>query len=109
MHRRARWAAVATAQLALLLVTPAAHSATFTIADGDVSALRSAFAAANVNGEDDVVELAAGGRYVLAAVDNLEGGANGLPAILADSGHVLTVVGGGAVVSRAGSAPDFRL
>ncbi|MFN2477336.1 MAG: hypothetical protein ABR526_13465 [Chthoniobacterales bacterium] len=64
----------------LLLPAPSAvQAATFNIADGDVAALKNAIAAANSNGADDIINLAAGGTYTLTAVDNTTSGPNGLP------------------------------
>jgi hypothetical protein len=40
--------------------------------------------------------------------DNSTGGANGLPIVLSDGGHSLTIEGNGHSISRGGSAPRFR-
>ena len=45
-------------------------AATFNIPDGDVTALKAALAAANTNGQADIINLATGGTYTLTAIDN---------------------------------------
>ena len=88
-----------------------ASAATFTIADGDVAALKAAIATANSNGEDDTIELAANGSYSLTAVDNTFNGDNGLPQIDSDGGKKLAIHGNGATIQRSsdGGTPAFRI
>ena len=62
----------------LLLCSPAAEAATFNIANGDVAGLISAINTANSNNQDDTINLASNGDYVLTVPDN---GSNGLPVI----------------------------
>ncbi len=68
------------------LIVPSGLAETFIIADGDVAALKAAIASANANGQDDTIDLALNGTYILASVDNFFNGANGLPVIADDSG-----------------------
>ncbi len=86
--------------------------ATFTIADGDVAGLKSAFAAASSNAQNDTINLATNGTYTLTTVDNATGdnGPNGLPE-LGEAGFGLTVNGNGATIQRstASGTPTFRL
>ena len=74
-----------------------AYVAVFTIADGDIFGLISAMNTAETNNEDDVINLATGGSYILTAVNNTVGGENGLPPVTADNGHSLTINGNGNV------------
>ena len=97
--------------LVLLLAVRQARGATFTIADGDVTDLKSALAVTSVDGEDDTINLASNGTYTLNAVDNVTAnGPNGLPAIEKD-GHTLTINGNGATIARSTTAgtPTFRI
>ena len=86
--------------------------ATFTIADGDVAGLKSAFAAASSNAQNDTINLATNGTYTLTTVDNATGdnGPNGLPE-LGEAGFGVTVNGNGATIQRstASGTPTFRL
>src|SRR5437016_690758 len=86
------------AALVAALLCRHASAATFTIADGDVAALKMAIATANSNNADDTINLAANGHYMLTAADNTTNGANGLPVITSDSGHKLTINGNGATI-----------
>jgi fibronectin-binding autotransporter adhesin len=99
-------------KLVLLLAVCQARGATFTIADGDVAGLKSAFAAASSNAQNDTINLATNGTYTLTAVDNATGdhGPNGLPE-LGEAGFGLTVNGNGATIQRssASGTPSFRL
>ncbi|HEY3837209.1 MAG TPA: CSLREA domain-containing protein [Bryobacteraceae bacterium] len=98
-------------KLVLLLAVCEARGATFTIADGDVTNLKSALAITSVDGEDDTINLAANGTYTLTAVDNVTAnGPNGLPAIEKD-GHNLTINGNGATIARSTTVgtPTFRI
>jgi CSLREA domain-containing protein len=87
-------------------------AATFNIADGDVAGLKSAFAAASSNAQNDTINLATNGTYTVTAVDNATGdnGPNGLPE-LGEAGFGLTVNGNGATIQRstASGTPSFRL
>jgi hypothetical protein len=69
--------------------TRVAHSATFNIPDGDVTALKAALAAVNTNGLSDTINLAAGGTYTLTEIDNSVNGANGLPVIKNEQALIL--------------------
>jgi hypothetical protein len=72
-----------------------------------VACLIAAINAANANGEDNTIRLAAG-TYTLTSVNNTTDGANGLPSITS----TLTIIGVGAettIIARAASAPPFRL
>src|SRR2546421_4336666 len=82
-------------------------AATFNIADGDVAGLISAINTANSNNQDDTINLAASGNYVLTAANN---GSNGLPIIGIDNGHNLTINGNDATIVRsaASGTPEFR-
>jgi hypothetical protein len=94
--------------VALVLLAPA-QAAVFDIAPGDVTALIAAINAANGNGEENTINLAAG-TYTLTAVDNDTDGPNGLPSIT--SALPLTLRGVGAestIIERGSSAPSFRL
>lgn len=92
-------------------------AATYTIADGDVAALKAAIHAANASAEDDLIVLAPNGTYTLTSVDNTsaEFGPNGLPLLgtawPANAAGKLTIEGQGATLQRsyAGGTPDFRL
>jgi LPXTG-site transpeptidase (sortase) family protein len=61
---------------------------------------------ANTNGQDDTITLTA--DIVLTAVDNTTDGVNGLPSILSDGGHSLTIEGNGFSISRSGGTA-FRI
>ena len=73
-----------------------ACGATFNVADGDVAALKNAILAANINNQDDTINLASGGQYLLTAVDN--GAEDALPIIADDNGNVLTINGQGSTI-----------
>ncbi|MGC9039982.1 MAG: choice-of-anchor Q domain-containing protein [Roseiflexus sp.] len=96
-----------------LLSAPSSRAATFTIPCGDVTALITAITTANSNNQPDTIDLATGCTYSLTTVDNTVGGsANGLPAIIVDSGNPmnsLTINGNGATIERAAGSPSFRL
>lgn len=96
-----------------LLTCAPLRAGVFVVADGDVAALKAAITTANNNAQDDTIQLAANGHYLLSAVDNVIGqdDANGLPVIQSDGGHKLTIDGGGASIERsAGSnTPSFRI
>ena len=81
-----------------------------TVAASDVSDLVFSITCANVENSDDVINLTADSTYTLTAVDNNNGGNNGLPAILnAAAAGTLTINGNGATITRDGTAPAFRL
>ena len=83
-------------------------AAVFNVPDGNVGALVGVMAAAKINGEADVINLASGGTYTLTFVNNTFGGAaNGLPAVDGD-GFPLTINGSGATIRRDASAPPMR-
>ncbi|MGE3273051.1 MAG: right-handed parallel beta-helix repeat-containing protein, partial [Chloroflexota bacterium] len=65
-----------------------------------------AITTANANGQDDVIDLG-GQTFTLTAVNNTTNGSNGLPVLLADGGHTLTISNG--TIERQGAAPAFRL
>lgn len=95
--------------LVVSAVASTAQAANFTIANGDVGGLITAMNMASVNGEDDVIELAANGTYTLTVIDNFVGGPNGLPSVAADGGRALTINGNGATIERSVVAPQFRI
>ena len=102
------WTLMASILCALAMEHPA-QAAVFTIPAGDVAALINAVNAANGNGEEDTIHLAAG-TYTLTAVDNDidDFGPNGLPAIISG----MTIRGAGADVTRIvrdATAPLFRI
>jgi len=100
-----RWklASGVLAALVLFLATVSAGAATFNV-DCNVADLIAAISTANGNGEDDVINLAAGCTYTLTAVDNDTDGPNGLPSIYTK----ITINGNGATITRS-SASDFRI
>jgi hypothetical protein len=110
----ARWSAckgmaglVVAALLGLLLLPGPMHAAGFVCAAGDVACLIAAIHAANANGEENTITLAAG-AYTLTAVDNDTDGPNGLPSMMGR----LTITGVGAdttIIERAAGAMPFRL
>ncbi|MBV8557368.1 MAG: hypothetical protein JO116_17530, partial [Planctomycetaceae bacterium] len=59
-----------------------------TFAVSNVAGLINAIKTANTNQENNTIQLAATGSYVLSAVDNTTDGPNGLP-VIATSGHTL--------------------
>ena len=88
------------------------HAAIFNIADGDVATLKAAIIISNTNGENDIINLAMSGEYVLETVDNTGGaGDNGLPVVQSDSSHSLIVEGNSATIKRryTPAPPDFRI
>jgi len=97
--------------LVLLLASSlAAHATIFPVGNNDVTGLKSAITMANLNGQDDTIELAAGGVYTLSARDSF---LNGLPLLGADGGHQLIIHGNGATIQRVpaidDSAHKFRI
>ena len=91
------------------------EAAIFVIPDGNVTALRQAITTANSNGQDDIIILAGNGTYTLQAIDNADPiyGPNGLPVIMPDNHHSITISGNGSTIRRntAGSPPlpEFRI
>jgi predicted outer membrane repeat protein len=94
--------------LCLLASRSDLQATTFNIANGDVTALKTAINTSNTNNQDDTIELAAGGTYTLTVRDNQ---INGLPHISPDGGKKLTIHGNGATVQRsnAGGTLTFRI
>lgn len=92
----------------VVLGLPSGSAAVFQIADGDVPGFKSAINLANLNGQDDTIELAANGNYVLSLPDNND---NGLPIIGADGGRTLLIHGNGAALERSfgKGTPAFRI
>src|SRR5215213_5558767 len=87
--------------LGVSLLGSRVSAATFNVSDGDVAGLVNAIAGANVNGQDDTINLAADGTYTLTAADNSETGPNGLPIVRTDGGHTITFNGNAATIARA--------
>jgi hypothetical protein len=98
-----------TSALLATAVPAAARAATFQAAcsgkTGDPASLAAAIASANAATGEDVVALGAGCVYTLTEVANSWYGPNGLPAISSD----VTIEGHGATITRAASAPPFRV
>lgn len=84
----------------VFLSAPFAHTAVFVIPDGDVTALRNAISASNTNGEDDTIELATNGTYVITSPNYYYDGFTALPGITADNGRNLQVHGNGSTIQR---------
>lgn len=105
MIRRARFGLVIGM---VLLLTQLGNAAFINIGNGDITALKNAINAANSNGQDDTIQLAANGSYMLNAADN---GVNGLPQIGADGGHKLSILGNGSTIQRSEvtGTPNFRI
>jgi hypothetical protein len=99
---------IAAAAATVLLRHSSVCGATFNIANGDVAGLKSAITMSNINAQDDTIELFANGSYTLTARDSF---LNGLPQILPDGGHKLTIHGNGATIQRssAGGTQAFRI
>ena len=93
------------------MVAAAASAAVFDIPNGDVVALKNAIAAANGNNQNDIINLAPGGDYLLTVVNHTTNGPTGLPAFEADSGNLVTINGNGASIARSSDAgtPEFRI
>lgn len=68
----------------------------------DVPTLKSAINMANINAQDDIIEMA-NGIYTLTARDSF---LNGLPQLGADGGHKLTIHGNGATIQRVPAIDD---
>jgi len=95
---------------ALLFLCCSSRATIYNVLDGDVTGpngLKASITSSNTNGQDDTIELATNGTYVLTTRDN---GLNGLPAIAPDGGHKLTIHGNGATIMRSTSGvPTFRI
>ena len=93
--------------VALAIICSSAQAANFNVIDGDVTSLKNAINSANTNNQDDTIDLATNGNYVLTVRDN---SVNGLPAIAPDSGHKLTINGHGSTITRSSvtGTPTFR-
>ena len=83
---------------------------TFTISNGDVAGLIAAIHAADTDNHNNTIALAAGGSYVLSAVNNTTDGPTGLP-VVGTGWHSLLIQGNGATITRdsASGTPAFRL
>jgi len=86
--------------VALFFCGNGASAAIFNIPDGDVAALQNAILTANNNNQDDTINLASGGQYLLTAVYNSAAAEDALPIIA----HVLTIDGHGATIRRQANA-----
>src|ERR1700758_2979166 len=81
-------------------------AATFNIADGDVAGLKAAMNTSNTNQEDDTINLANGGTYILTTIDNSTYGPTGLPVLVNDrnikvgGNYSLTINGNGETITR---------
>jgi CSLREA domain-containing protein len=100
---------IVAAAIALCAWVSGLSAAIFTVNDGDVTGLAAAITMANTNGEDDVINLAANGTYMLMTVNNAETGPNGLPLLRTDGGHTLTINGNRTTITRPFSASSFRI
>ena len=90
------------------------NSAEFNIANGDVAGLKAAIIASNTNNEDDTINLAPNGTYVLTTIDNTGPvGPAGLPVISDDNGHSLVIsgfiAGTKSTITRDVNAPACRI
>ena len=85
------------------------EAATFDIANGDVTALVNTIATCNSNNEDDTINLAANGTYFLTRVDNSTHGPSGLPVIVNDNFHSVTINGNNSRIIRDGNSAAFRI
>ncbi len=94
---------IAVAATTILFRHNSVCGATFNVANGDVAGLKSAITTCNSNAQDDTIELAAGGVYILSARDSF---LNGLPQLGPDGGHKLTIHGNGATIQRVPSIDD---
>jgi fibronectin-binding autotransporter adhesin len=92
----------------LVLCARYTQAATFNIANGDVAGLIGAINTANSNSQDDTINLATNGDYVVTVQDNAS---NGLPVIGGDHGHNLTINGNRATIRRSSvsGTPEFRI
>lgn len=86
----------------------AAWADTFVIPDGNVPALVAAIQTANTNGEQDIIELAANGTYVVDSISSSLDGGSAFPHIAPDNDHGVAIVGRGATIVRDPSAEPMR-
>lgn len=94
------------------LLATSLSAATFDIDDGDVTALSDAILTSNANRQDDIINLAENGTYILDSVNNTEPyGNNGLPPLTFDNGHKLIINGNGSIIKRSSDpgVPEFRI
>jgi CSLREA domain-containing protein len=113
--RRIRFCALFVATLGGTLLK--LEAAIFDIANGDVAALSAAITTANGNGQENTINLAANGTYLLIAVDpnSAPDQPAGLPTIgfngQSDSQHHLTLNGNNATIARSSAqgTPAFRI
>src|SRR5436309_647690 len=89
----------------------AVSAAVFNITNGDIAGLNAAITIANGNAQDDTINLARAGSYVLTVAQNLTDGPTGLAVIQSDGGHALLINGNGALLQRstASGTPNFRI
>ena len=114
MNGLSRRIAVFVIAVATLSAVRWSGAAEFNIANGDVAGLKAAIIASNTNNEDDTINLAPDGNYVLTTIDNTGPvGPAGLPVILDDNGHSLVIsgfiAGTKSTISRDPNAPAFRI
>ncbi|MGN6647812.1 MAG: choice-of-anchor Q domain-containing protein [Cytophaga sp.] len=102
---------VSGAVLLLVFICTDLSAKVFTIADGDVAALKAAITEANSNGQPDTIHLAPYGTYTLTTVEDNFTGDMGLPMITDDGAvtNFLQIFGNGSTLTRDLSAPKFRL
>jgi hypothetical protein len=98
----------------LLASATVVNATTFFIANGDVAGLKNAMNTANSNNDNDVINLATNGLYILTSIDNGLADGNGLPVIENDvstPGPDLIIDGHGARIQRSSnpSTPKFRI
>ena len=104
--------------LLTFFIVKSSDSATFTIPNGDITALINAINTANTNNEADIINLATNGVYELTSVNYTSAnpgtsgreGQRGLPDISNNLvGLDVTINGNGATIRRGSSAPNFGL
>ena len=93
--------------LLVALASVVTQAAVFNVSNGDVAGLIAAINTANASAGADTINLAAGGTYTLTAVDNINNGESGLPAITSE----ITINGNGATIQRSSGVgtPSFRV
>ena len=109
-HQRRKMNLRPLVTLLFVFTAAVAQAATFNVPAGNTAALKEALAAANSNGEDDVINLALAATYQISSTDNTTNGATGLPVLTADGGHSVTINGNGASLMRApaGGSSDLE-
>jgi hypothetical protein len=112
-NQSTRWTRVLAAMIVGSVLTafgaPTLEGAFFDIPDGDIAALKAAFAAAGSNTEGDYINLAENGTYVFTEVDHENRGPNALPTIEADWGDLVFIDGNGSTFERPqDSTEEFR-